>query len=890
MSSAAIQSQHKPRNFSRKFRLSALDPSSNSSIFKRRSLVSEDARRDSGMAHSTTTSGCETTLSVPAQIEAENASTTSIPAITVNDERCTESLDQKAEDEPQTTEDQTNDPADSDDEEQVFETPTQENEPTVDAVPPAQTFSGINTEIPRGSIDDPFVGKQLSFSKRGSALIDGKRAKSLMRPSTLREESGENTARATTAPEEPSPQPSLSQLAPSRSISAEEKRLSQRVRSLYAIGDDTLAALPEWPLSSSEEKGDRVDHCTETAGNGPDTNSLKPEANVDTASSISRSPSATSQRFGSVRMEPWEAAGGIEDWRDVNGADVDRYGFIKTRGKGEAKPSRSMQKLSETPEDPDEHQRPRSTASGGIEHVQETVSRPRKLQRPPPNSSKTNRIGSNGSASSPRPSSRGGTASVMSSRSMQSITPTIKSFRSASNPNKGRRWADEAKTMLTAELGRPESAASRVEDPPTSGAKARLERRREMKWAKMAKQAHEMPSGNSESKPIVGGGTSYTFDTGDAKVISRVWKGIPNRWRATAWHCFLTESARRQLGAHFEADDVLIERFHQLQGLDCPDDPQIDMDVPRTIGGHIMFRARYRGGQRLLFRVLHALALEFVTTGYVQGMAPLMATLLCFYDEERAFVMGVRMWRCRGLETLYSPGFGGLMDALAEFESEWLNPTPSGSSTSGASGTRAVAEHLAEMGIPPTSYGTKWYLTLFSYSLPFAAQLRVWDVFMLLGGVDHSSFVAAACANGTVLGAKKAHDASNNTTTTTTTTTNDTRSEDEKPDGKTSPDPSDAHIATSPPPPKPNLDALHAVSAALIDAMQPTLLSADFEDAMKALTAHVPVGGSAAAAASGGGSKGMEPKGRSGEDVLMRVARREWREVEERRRKSRAKK
>ena len=66
--------------------------------------------------------------------------------------------------------------------------------------------------------------------------------------------------------------------------------------------------------------------------------------------------------------------------------------------------------------------------------------------------------------------------------------------------------------------------------------------------------------------------------------------------------------------------------------------------------------------QRLLFRVLHAMSLYLPETGYVQGMAPLAATLLCYYEEDRAFVMLVRLWMLRGLERLYESGFSGLMD------------------------------------------------------------------------------------------------------------------------------------------------------------------------------------------------------------------------------------
>lgn len=76
--------------------------------------------------------------------------------------------------------------------------------------------------------------------------------------------------------------------------------------------------------------------------------------------------------------------------------------------------------------------------------------------------------------------------------------------------------------------------------------------------------------------------------------------------------------------------------------------------------------------QRLLFRVLHAMSLYLPDTGYVQGMAALAATLLCYYEEDKAFVMLVRLWQYRGLERLYESGFTGLMDALEDFEKNWL--------------------------------------------------------------------------------------------------------------------------------------------------------------------------------------------------------------------------
>lgn len=327
---------------------------------------------------------------------------------------------------------------------------------------------------------------------------------------------------------------------------------------------------------------------------------------------------------------------------------------------------------------------------------------------------------------------------------------------------KDKRITDAAGDMLTL----PPGLADIAEDNDDGQAAATLLKRREWarneKWQKMAR-----PMGDSVKSG--GAGMRFTFDTTDPKVISRTWKGIPDRWRATAWHSFLSASARKR--GKYASDESLVEEFHRVQDVNCADDYQIDVDVPRTISMHVMFRRRYRGGQRLLFRVLHAISLYFPDTGYVQGMASLAATLLCYFDEERAFVMMVRMWQLRGLEQLFQPGFGGLMAALKELEDNWL----AGSD---------VAQKLNELSITSTAYGTRWYLTLFNMSIPFPAQLRVWDVFMLIGD-------ASPLGSGAFGGA--------------------------------------------------DLDVLHATSAALIDATREIILDSDFENAMKVLTSFVPI-------------------------------------------------
>ncbi len=56
------------------------------------------------------------------------------------------------------------------------------------------------------------------------------------------------------------------------------------------------------------------------------------------------------------------------------------------------------------------------------------------------------------------------------------------------------------------------------------------------KWRKMAKATKTGEHG---------AGMEFHFNVRNAKVIDRTWKGIPDRWRSSAWYSFLSASARQ---------------------------------------------------------------------------------------------------------------------------------------------------------------------------------------------------------------------------------------------------------------------------------------------------------------------------------------------------------
>jgi hypothetical protein len=360
--------------------------------------------------------------------------------------------------------------------------------------------------------------------------------------------------------------------------------------------------------------------------------------------SVPRHLSPAWQMPASGSSSSLRSRGGLEDWDDLEGAHVDRYGFITMP----PQPGSRMGTPSET-----------RSASGS----------PRKrniLQKRDPYTLSSTLSGSGRRTPTRKVSAR----SLNTQHSELSVSTSLRSSRSvirqASNllpHNRDRRWMDEAGDMLNSAPSL-QDIVDEIQAERLTEVMKRKEWERSEKWRRMAKVVRK--GGEAE-----GEGMNFEFDTRNPKLVERTWKGIPDRWRAAAWWSFMTTSAREHGG--MASEDKIVMEFHRLQLRSSPDDVQIDLDVPRTISRHIMFRRRYRGGQRLLFRVLHAISIYYPDTGYVQGMASLAATLLCYFDEEKSFVMLVRMWQLRGLARLYRPGFEELMTAMTDFSTNWLN-------------------------------------------------------------------------------------------------------------------------------------------------------------------------------------------------------------------------
>jgi len=357
----------------------------------------------------------------------------------------------------------------------------------------------------------------------------------------------------------------------------DEIMLSRRVRAMYEYGGEEVAEALQSGVTSSAVSID----ATIEEDSGSELGQEEQTLTIPKVRQNGAAGSRSASRMTVIKREPFEIAGGIEDWEDVQGGETDRYGFIL--------PKKAESRVSSNNSAPPPERPQMQRVSTSLRLISEAPRRHRTLHRktsaaksPPPaaaNHSTPKRNSSRPSIDSP--------GSIYSYQSINSLNTAQNPFRYAANRlphNRERRWMDEASDMLTLPPGLAD-IAEQQDGGKTALEMKRKEWAREEKWRKM---------GKAVAKSGKGGGMIFEFDTKDPKLISRTWKGIPDRWRASAWHAFLSASTKRDKSA--TTDEELIECFHELQEESSADDVQIDVDIPRTINNHIMFRRRYRGG------------------------------------------------------------------------------------------------------------------------------------------------------------------------------------------------------------------------------------------------------------------------------------------------------
>lgn len=204
-------------------------------------------------------------------------------------------------------------------------------------------------------------------------------------------------------------------------------------------------------------------------------------------------------------------------------------------------------------------------------------------------------------------------------------------------------------------------------------------------------------------------------------VKRRVRKGIPDSMRALVWPTFV---------GGFERKKQFPALYQTLLAQESEHQDVIRRDINRTFPNHIFFRepgdkdgSTHSIGRESLYNVLKAYSLYDKEVGYCQGMGFLVGIFLMYYSEEDAFWMlhAVLRGEKHFLNGLYFQPFPLLFQMFFQLDGLIKHFMP------------RLWKHFKANEVECQLFATQWFITVFSYNLPFDVVLRIWDIFLLEG-------------------------------------------------------------------------------------------------------------------------------------------------------------
>jgi hypothetical protein len=193
------------------------------------------------------------------------------------------------------------------------------------------------------------------------------------------------------------------------------------------------------------------------------------------------------------------------------------------------------------------------------------------------------------------------------------------------------------------------------------------------------------------------------------EVRNKVLHGVPARFLGSAWKAF----ART-------AESYRSDGYNRLVAASAQDEDlqrAIGKDTARTFPNHPYFNTRGLEGQKELARILGAYGIACPRVGYVQGLNFIAGFILAtLQKEEDAFWILVRLMNFMGAAGFFvplTPGVTLFKDLFSELLAEHLPD---------------LDEQLRAKEVPIDLFATKWFLSMFTYSVPFEAAVTIWGL------------------------------------------------------------------------------------------------------------------------------------------------------------------
>jgi len=201
------------------------------------------------------------------------------------------------------------------------------------------------------------------------------------------------------------------------------------------------------------------------------------------------------------------------------------------------------------------------------------------------------------------------------------------------------------------------------------------------------------------------------------KVKRRCRKGIPDAVRGEIW--------LRLAGADLlKAEQPGAYNRLRYSSPNPEDENCIDQDLGRIFPKHRFFQRRGRQlgeGQNSLKNVLMAYACYDPGTGYCQGMGFIAILFLMYMPEDDAFWLLVAVMSDEGKYKLrgnFSRDLRLTKQRCFQVNKLLERHLP------------RLSKHFYEESVSPFLYSSKWFMTIFTYNFPFAAVVRIWDVYL----------------------------------------------------------------------------------------------------------------------------------------------------------------